>query len=119
MAISSFYDFFDTGRCFSLTGPGGAYATYEEDIRFRRIETKLDVIINKLDEVIANQQYIGELMQEANSTLYRIEQTNNQIAQSVNHTAENSDLITFNTQCTARSAAVMEHISIYNFLKDK
>ena len=34
VAVSSFYDYFDTGRCTSLTGPGGAYDTYEYEVKF-------------------------------------------------------------------------------------
>lgn len=119
VAVSSFFDYFDTGRCISLTGPGGAYATYEEDLRFQRVEARLDIIISKLDEIIANQQYIGQLMQEANSTLYRIEQKNEQIAKSMNKAAENSELTAYNTRCAAQSAAIMEHISVYYALKNQ
>lgn len=118
VAISSFYDYFDTGRCVTLTGPGGAYATYEEDLRFRRIENRMDVIISKLDEIIDNQQYLGELMREANSTLNHIAKTNDQIMKSMGRVVENSELTAYNTQCSARSEAVMEHISVYYALKN-
>lgn len=119
VAVSLFYDYFDTGRCVSLTGPGGAYATYEEDLRFKRIETRLDVIISKLDEIIENQQYIGDLMREANNTLNRIENQNKKIAKSLNRIEENTELTEYNTRCAAKSAAIMEHISVYYFLSNQ
>ncbi|MGN1157263.1 MAG: hypothetical protein ACI4TK_13900 [Agathobacter sp.] len=69
VAISSFYDYFDTGRCTSLTGPGGAYDTFEYEKRFGIIITQLDSINQKLDDIIDNQQCICDLLREANSTL--------------------------------------------------
>lgn len=116
VAITSFFDYFDTGRCLTLTGPGGAYATYEEDLRFKRIETRLDVVISKLDEIVANQQYMAELMREANTTLSRIESSNNSMMGNMKQIKENSELTAYNTQCAAQSNAAMEHIMIYQTL---
>lgn len=117
VAVTSFFDYFDTGRCFSLTGPGGAYATYEEDLRFKRIETRLDVVISKLDEIVANQQYMAELMREANATLSRIEASNNSMMKDVKKIKDNSELTAYNTQCSAQSDNVMEHIMLYQTIQ--
>lgn len=119
VAISSFYDYFDTKRCVSLTGPGGAYATFEQDKMLGSIITQLDTINRKLDDIITNQQCICDLLREANSTLYRIDQKNNQIAQSMNRVEANSELTAYNTHCAAQSAAVMERIAVYYTLKDQ
>lgn len=119
VAIASFYDYFDTGRCNTLTGPNGAYAIYEEELRFQRIESRLDVIISKLDEIIDNQQYLGELMRDANDTLHRIDQTNNRMMKSMNRISENAELIAYNSSCSAKSLSVIENISVYNFLRQQ
>lgn len=117
VAVTSFLDYFDTGRCLTLTGPGGAYATYEEDLRFKRIETRLDVVISKLDEIVANQQYMAELMREANDTLSRIEESNNSMMKDVKKIKDNSELTAYNTQCSAQSDNVMEHIMLYQTIQ--
>ena len=117
VAVSSIYDYLDKGICFRLTGPGGAYAFYEEALRFKRIETRLDVIINKLDEIIANQQHIAGLIQEGNATLRRIEQQNNNMAANLDRIEENTAATEYNTRCAAHSAAVMESIAVYRTLK--
>ena len=119
VAVCSFYDYFDTGRCNAFTGPGGAYDTYETDLRFNRIENKLDVIISKLDEIIANQQYLGMLIRESNNALYRIEQQNKALLNSSNEIKENTELIEYNTRCSAQSSAVMEHLMVYNTLRSR
>lgn len=118
IAVASFFDYFDTGRCLSFTGPGGAYAVYEEDLRFQRIVTQLDIIISKLDELIQSQRKLAELMWDVNNTLHRIEQSNSRMMQSVSRIEENSELIEYNTRCAMQSSVVMEHIMVYNALKN-
>lgn len=117
VAISSFYDYFDTGRCFAFSGPGGAYGTYEQDLRFRRLETKLDVIITRLDEIIDNQRMLSDLMRDANNTLSRIERSNRKMMGSMSRIERNSEITAYNTRCTRESAAVLEHIAVYNALR--
>lgn len=117
VAISSFYDYFDTGRCLSFTGPSGAYDTFENDMHFHRLETKLDVIITKLDEIIDNQRMLSELMRDANNTLYRIEQSNNKMMRTMSRIESNSEITAYNTRCTMESSKVMEHIAVYNALR--
>lgn len=118
IAVSSFYDYFDTGRCFSFSGPGGAYDTYEQDLRFRRLETKLDVIITRLDEIIDNQRMLSDLMRDANNTLSRIERTNKKMMGSMSRIERNSEITAYNTRCTMESATVLEHIAVYNTLRN-
>ena len=117
VAIATFYDYFDTGRCNKLTGPGGAYDTYAYECHFQYIETKLDVIISKLDQIIENQHLIASLMQESNSMLHRIERQNDRMMKSMDRIQENTELTEYNTRCAAQSAAIMEHIAIYHALK--
>lgn len=117
VAVASFFDYFDTGICFSFTGPGGAYAVYEEDLKFQRIVTKLDIIISKLDELIQSQRKLAELMRDANNTLHRIEQSNNRMMQSLSEMKENTELIEYNSRCAMQSSAVMENIMVYQALK--
>ena len=117
VAIASFYDYFDTGICSTLTGPHGAYSRYEEDLRFQRIYSRLDVIISKLDEIIETQRTIARLLEQANDTLSHISRTNNRMMQKVSRIEENSDLTAYNTQCAARSSSTLENIAVYQFLR--
>lgn len=117
VAIASFYDYFDTGICSTLTGPHGAYSRYEEDLRFQRIYSRLDVIISKLDELIDTQRTIAQLLEQANDTLSHISRTNNRMMQKMSRIEENSDLTAYNTQCAARSSSTLENIAVYQFLR--
>lgn len=117
VAIASFYDYFDTGICSTLTGPHGAYSRYEEDLRFQRIYSRLDVIISKLDELIETQRTIAQLLEQANDTLSHISRTNNRMMQKMSRIEENSDLTAYNTQCAARSSSTLENIAVYQLLR--
>lgn len=57
--VSSFCDYFDTGRCDTLTGHEGAYNLYEAELRQDRIIDKLESIEGKLDEIKKNQYYLA------------------------------------------------------------
>ncbi len=116
VAVSTFYDYFDKGICVSLSGRDGAYAFYEEALRFQRIETKLDVIISKLDEISENQRYIAELVREGNASLRRIEKQNDRMISQQSEIVENTALTEYNTRCSAESMAAIEAIEIYRVL---
>ena len=57
IAWSTMYEYFVTGRVERLSGPAGAYNLYENELRANIIIAKMDVIIEKLDQ-IKNNQYI-------------------------------------------------------------
>lgn len=118
VAVCSFYDYFDKSICTRLTGFDGAYKFYEEERRLRRIETRLDVIIDKLDEIISNQHQLGSLIREGNATISRIEKINRGMSATLDNVQRNTAVAEYNTRCAAQSAAVMENIAIYRTLRD-
>ncbi len=52
-AASTIFEYLETGRCTELTGHEGAYNLYESELRQNLIIAKLDVVIQKLDELKA------------------------------------------------------------------
>lgn len=53
-AMTTMWEYFETGRCDSLQGPNGAYNLYESEVRSDAIINKLDIVSDKLD-VISDQ----------------------------------------------------------------
>ena len=51
VAVSSFHEYLESGRCEELEGTNGAYNIYEAESRTDHIIRKLDVMITKLDEI--------------------------------------------------------------------
>lgn len=51
-AVSSFYQYLDSERCYQLTGPDGAYNKYEDELLHKQILEKLDTVVGRLDNII-------------------------------------------------------------------
>lgn len=104
VAVSSFYEYFESGRCATLTGHEGAYNIYENEIRLNHIIQQLDEVIEKLDE-IKNNQYmlydaIKESQRQSNKIVKEIKAIKNQnvdIMQNTGVAAYNSSIIAQNT----------------------
>lgn len=58
--VSSFYQYLNSGRCYSLQGPDGAYNKYEEEKRMAIIITHLSEIGGTLHEMNENVKKIRE-----------------------------------------------------------
>lgn len=71
-AISSFLDYFSSGRCSSLTGPYGAYNLYENEARLDGIITRLDNISTQLNRIQFNQQMLFYAVRDCNETVNRL-----------------------------------------------
>ena len=56
-ALTSICEYFESGRCDTLTGVNGAYNLYEDEVRKDRIISQLNTIIEQLDS-IRNNQYL-------------------------------------------------------------
>lgn len=77
VATASFYQYFKSKMTFSLgfnpaTGDRGAYNIYEQEKRMNIIIDKLDVVIEKLDQIQRNQTALWMCLNEANCKLNTI-----------------------------------------------
>ncbi len=74
VAISSFYQYLIEKRTYCLeydrsTGDRGAYNIYKEEAQRGLIISQLNVVIDKLDQVIDNQRVLQNTMREANERI--------------------------------------------------
>lgn len=88
------YDYFETGRVNTLTGPYGAYNLYESEKRADLIIDKLDTISTQLNIIIDNQNKIYNAVKDVNKNL---ELLNNQMDDQLKLSA----ITAFNTAQTA------------------
>jgi len=109
VAISSFYDYFASERCSTLTGADGAYNIFESEVRLDRIVTKLDVVIKKLDQIIENQYALYAAMSEMKETLNSLYRTSKGMADSLNEIARYQKNTAENTAAIAENMAVVAH----------
>lgn len=137
VAVSSFVDYFKSGRCSTLgenTGGDGAYNTFETEVRLDRIVDRLDVVISKLSQIQANQWCIYNAIQEGNSISSRLvsateslaessaqialssaqtAQYSAQTAQYAGITAANSAIAAYNAQQAASEAEQLRKLKQY------
>ncbi len=64
--VSMLYEYLTSGRCSCLEGATGAYNLYEQEIRMNLIVSKLDDIINRLDQIQEHQSMLAHAIQESN-----------------------------------------------------
>ena len=69
VAVSSFYEYLESGRCDELTGTNGAYNIYEAESRADIIIHKLDVVIKNLSQIAATQHKLYVEMVKANRNI--------------------------------------------------
>lgn len=77
VAISSFYQYFCKGITLSLqfdpnTGDDGAYKIYENEKRLNLIISKIDIAIQKLNEIATTQTVLFDAINKANHTIDRL-----------------------------------------------
>lgn len=115
VAVSSFCDYLLAGRCEALEGADGAYNLYERETRSDLILEKLDKVIASLASIQKNQYFIYSEIQASNARLEKIENqlvTNNaiqesqldmlkQICKNTDGIADTLQEIAFNTEVTA------------------
>lgn len=119
IAVCSLYEYFISGRYSELTGPDGAYNRYETEIRLDRIITKLDVIINKLDAIKANQYMLYDALQEGNQLTKRLLEESVRQSKLAEKTVENTALAAHYSEITANNAEACAWIGIANHIELK
>lgn|GEM_PF-4982757 len=72
VAYSSFFDYFDTGRCAELEGQGGAYDKFETELRLDKIIYQLDEILLDLKQIQRNQYCLFCEISKANQNIERL-----------------------------------------------
>ena len=107
--ICTICEYLESGRCFSLIGPEGAYNLYESELRMNMIVSKLEDINNKLDVIIENQRMLIEELRKSNAQLQRISGTLDNIENNTALTEYHDSVTASNTTYMSRLAA-WDHI---------
>lgn len=104
VAIASFYQYFKRKQTYSLgfdrsTGDTGAYRIYEYEKRMNIIITKLDTVIEKLDEIKSNQAVLYSTIIDANNKIDRMNKNVLLASQNMHNDIRNqTELMTYNNE---------------------
>lgn len=110
IAISSFYEYFASGRCRTLEGHEGAYNIFENEIRQNLIIQKLDDVIAHLERIENNQYMLYSAIQESNRNTRRLSQELTKTAQSLRQIESNTAICAYNSQITAKNTEFLKWI---------
>lgn len=107
VAVSSFYDYLMSGRCYTLeasesTGNGGAYNIFENEIRMDVIIGQLDMCIQRLEEIKAGQYMLYQAISESNHIADRMSNEIIKTKQSMVAMNRNVELLKYETNLTRK-----------------
>lgn len=111
VAISSFYEYFASGRGSTL---GEAYNKYEEELRLNLIITELDIIITKLEQIKNNQFMLYDAINKSNDTNKKILSTMKSIGNQNDDIMRNATITAYNSSITAQNT---EYLKWYTFFR--
>ena len=97
VAVSMFYEYLCSGRCSALEGHEGAYNIYEQEIRMNLILSKLDEVIAHLDRIEDNQYMLASAIREGNAKADQIYQTLQNVESNTAASAYFSEVSAMNT----------------------
>ena len=121
IAIGMISSYFKSGRTMSLsfdpsTGDQGAYNIYENERRQDIIITKIDTVIDKLDQIQANQMVIADGIRRTNKYISDMERSiNNQLSFTNERLMEiqgNAEVIEYNTRCANYELSCLKWMEI-------
>lgn len=116
--ICEIFEYLDTRRCYTLEGYGGAYNLLEEDIKYNKINEKLDTIITKLDQIQEQQIELYNLMMEINHNIDKlhksIEKSSKNITKSISDVKEGIDAIEYNQEIITKNTEFQEQYLFFS-----
>lgn len=112
VAMCSICEYFETGRCTSLKGADGAYNLYEAELRQNLIISRLDTIIDKLDDIKSGQYMLYCELKETNRILRSISSEVANIASATDSIAQTSSITAVCTQATAKNTEALKYIAL-------
>lgn len=112
--ISMFYEYLSSGRCSRLDGHEGAYNIYEQELRMNLILSKLDDIIERLDQIQESQYLIANAIRESNRTAQQICNAVVHCSNQLQDINENTEATKYFSQITAMNTTYMAWFKNYN-----
>lgn len=105
-ACCAILEYLDSGRCYSLQGPYGAYNKYEDDVMNGRIISSLDRISLQLGAILAGQEVLQHTISQIERNVDVMQGDINTICNSLQGTQTALNRIADNTRITAWASSV-------------
>lgn len=108
IAISSFYEYLMAGRCTELEGAEGTYNIFESELRMNLIINKIDDVIRHLEQIEQHQYMLYSAIQENNKQVLEL---NGELIKLVNNSAcieENTKMTEYYSWISARNTEAIK-----------
>lgn len=119
-AVATMYQWLTDGRCTEIYGHGGLFDTYEYELKFDNIVNRLDIINEKLELVISNQNLLydevrkgNEIAEKTYQSVCRIENTADKIASDISSIKTNSSIVAMNSAYMSSMEQYRHYRSLY------
>lgn len=120
VAVSSFYEYFVSGRCEQLEGHYGAYNKYEDELRHNLIIDKLEEVIVNLKDIKEtleeNQLMLYRAIQEGNSSLQKIERGIQGMSASIQKIENNEEITAYNSRISASNSEITKNLQLMDMI---
>lgn len=113
IAVSSFYDYFCSGRCSKLEGHEGAYNIYENERRLDKICDKLDDIIEHLESIERNQYMLFSAIQSCKFTTEKLADFIGNLDNSLQNIENSNEIIAYNSAITAENTETLKWLRVF------
>lgn len=121
-AVASFYDYFRSGRCKTFGerhGADGAYNIYENELNQKMIISKLDIVVNKLDQIKENQYSLYEAIQSGNALTSQLINSTDRVAQAIERNNELTAISNYNQQQATAELSQIRWLEERSWLRDE
>lgn len=108
VAVSTLFEYLDTGRCAQLEGADGAYDKYEVELRQNLIIGKLDDIVEHLDQIERTQTNLYDVLVEANTRSDQLYRSVLSIEGYTKASVDQSMVAAYNSERIARDANALK-----------
>ncbi len=115
--IVTMHEYIESQRCFDLTGPNGAYNIYEYETRQDIIISKLDQVISLLYEIRNNQYALYQAISEGNAIAQKIYDQSERILATSQSIKENSEIAAYNSKIAATNSTISAYVDVFYNIK--
>lgn len=121
-AVATFYDYFRSGKCKTFgerNGNDGAYNIYDNETNQKMIISKLDIVINQLDQIKATQYALYAAIQSGNALTSQLINSTDRLAQLTERNNELTAISNYNQQQAVAELSQIRWLEERSWLRDE
>lgn len=117
-AMDFISEYIQSGICHSLKGTDGAYYLYDLKVRHGEIISRLDQIIDKLDQIQQSQYYLYQFIQETNKNTERLISSVDHSIELLSDIRQSNEVIQYNSEISARNSQYQSALMAFHVIAE-